>query len=107
VYHTSCAVQYILQASTDTSYKQQTLALLEGLAPNKHPGIHGVRSEDNIATAKSQMLSQLAALLKEGDPLNSESIVHLIGVPFAGSGADMGGKDWQIGSEGVLSVTTR
>lgn len=98
VYHTSCAVQLILQASTDADFKQRTLAVLEGLAPNKVHRPQSAKSQNYIATAKSQMLAQLAAVLKQGDPLNSDCIVHLLSVPFAGSGTDKSADDWRMGS---------
>lgn len=87
LYHTSCAVQRLLLLSSDAAYKQQLNAALKVLAAVPRQGRRNAENVDKVDAAQSE----LALLLKEGDPFNSERVLMLAALPYPDKA-----EDWRI-----------
>jgi hypothetical protein len=77
-YHTSCVAQRAMQLSADRDFCASVHALLRKLSAKGDKPAR--RQLDPRAIAQAQQ--QLAALLREGDPMNSESVLNLLGLPY-------------------------
>jgi hypothetical protein len=84
-YHTSCVAQRMLQLTNQPDVKTRLLSLLSKLSGKgaKQRGLD--HKLDPATTLKLQQ--QLASLLREGDPLNSEHVLSLLNLPYGDDGA--------------------
>lgn len=73
--------------SSDVAYKQQLESVLKVLAAVPRQGRRNAESADRVDAAQSQ----LAVLLKEGDPSNSERVLKLAALPYPDRA-----EDWRI-----------
>ena len=79
VYHTSCVAERLVTLSTDAAFCQQLTSILEFLAAQRTGKHSGKKSSEADVSAAQH---QLAALLKEGDPANSERVLSLLEAPY-------------------------